>query len=191
MNKHSIRISFGRLSSSALGSLFALTLLSSAPAAAAEQASPAVHASAPAGTRTDHGGWSFNATPVLIVPKDGHRWGGGLDPELKYTLDLGRARLSGGGRVGGYYAKNQFGVTLMPTVRLMVPLGAIEPYVAGGVGYGWLPKTDHADLTTMARAGFVYRFSKSVAIGLEGTLQELRDSTFRFISIGSMMAFDL
>jgi hypothetical protein len=43
----------------------------------------------------------------------------------------------------------------------------------------------------MARAGFLYRFSKKFAIGLEGTLQEVHGSDYQFPSIGSMMAFDL
>jgi hypothetical protein len=72
-----------------------------------------------------------------------------------------------------------------------VPVGAFEPYVSAGIGYGWLPKIGHADFATMARAGFVYRFSKRFAIGIEGTLQEIRGSDYRFSSIGSMMAFDL
>jgi hypothetical protein len=139
----------------------------------------------------DHSGWSFNMTPVLLLPKNEYRFGGGTDPELKYTLDLGGARLSAGGRVGGYYARNQFGVTVMPTVRLMVPVGAVEPYVAVGLGYGWLPRTGHADVVTMSRIGFLYRFSKSFAIGLEGTVQSLDGSDHRFPSFGSMMSFDL
>ena len=79
----------------------------------------------------------------------------------------------------------------MPTVRVMVPVGPVEPYVSAGVGYGWLPRNGHADLAIMARAGFLYRFSKTFAIGLEATRQEIRGSDFRFISIGSMMAFAL
>jgi hypothetical protein len=139
----------------------------------------------------DHSGWSFNMTPVLLLPSDQYRFGGGTDPELKYTLDLGGARLSAGGRVGGYYARNQFGVSVMPTLRLMVPLGAVEPYLSVGMGYGWLPRTDHADLVTMGRVGFLYRFSKNFALGLEATVQNLDGSDFRFPSFGSMMAFDL
>lgn len=195
MNKHSILntvVSSGRTRTSALGSMLALALLVS-PGAEAAETGAAVHAAAAGSgaTRADHSGWSINATPVLVLPDDDYGWGGGADPELKYTLDLGWGRVSGGGRVGAYYAKNQFGVSVMPTVRLMVPIGALEPYVSAGVGHGWLPKTGHADFTTMARAGFVYRFSKSFAIGLEGTLQEIRGSSFRFTSVGSMMAFDL
>ncbi len=43
----------------------------------------------------------------------------------------------------------------------------------------------------MARLGTVVRFSKKFAIGIEGTWQEIRDSDFRFPSVGSMVAFDL
>jgi hypothetical protein len=174
-------------------SLLSLPLLLSARLAAAADPGASVHTTsdaAPAAAVTAHDGWSFNATPVLVVPDHQYGWGGGADPEVKYTLDLGPARVSVGGRVGAYYAKNLFGLSVMPTLRLMVPMGALEPYVSAGVGYGWLPKTSHADVMTMARAGFLYRFSKRFAVGLEFTLQQLRGSEFRFPSVGSMMAFD-
>lgn len=139
----------------------------------------------------DASGWSLNFTPVLFFPKDQSRLGGGADPELKYTLDLGHARLSAGSRVGTYYAKNLFGVTVMPTLRLMVPVGPVEPYAAVGMGYGWLPKIEHADFATMSRVGVVFRFSKRFALGVEGTFQQIERSAFRFPSFGSMLAIDL
>lgn len=136
-------------------------------------------------------GWSLNFTPVLLLPRDDYRVGGGTDPEVKYTRELGAVRVSAGGRVGGYYAKNLFGVTVMPTVRVTLPLGAVEPYLAGGIGYGWLPRIEHEGLATMARFGTVFHFSESFSIGLEGTLQKVHDSKFSFPAVGSMMAIDL
>jgi hypothetical protein len=141
--------------------------------------------------RDNHSGWSINFTPVIMFPDGGYHFGGGADPELKYTLDLGGARLSAGGRVGAYYARNQLGVIAMPTLRLMVPVGPVEPYVAFGMGYGWLPDVGHADIATMSRLGLVFRFSERFAIGVEGTLQKLERSAFRFPSIGSMISIDL
>jgi hypothetical protein len=136
-------------------------------------------------------GWSLNFTPVLLLPKDDYRVGGGTDPELKYSRDLGYVRWSAGGRVGAYYAKNLFGVMAMPTLRVLLPLGAVDPYLAGGVGYGWLPESEHDGLATMARAGTVFHFSDSFSIGVEATLQQLHGSTFGFPSFGSMMSIDL
>lgn len=169
--------SFSRTALRLLAPLLALSaLLVSGSAAAADE---------------DRSGWGINLTPVLIFPKGEYRWGGGADPELKYTLDLGKAHLSAGARVGAYYAKNLFGVTAMPTLRMMVPAGDLEPYVAFGMGYGWLPKADHADVATMARLGVVYRFSAKLALGLEATVQEIHASKWRFPSVGSMMSFEL
>jgi hypothetical protein len=136
-------------------------------------------------------GWSINLTPVLILPSGDDRFGGGLDPEVQYTVDLGEVRLGAGGRVGAYYAKNLFGVTVMPTLRLTVPIGRFEPYAAIGLGYGWLPDTGQDGLATMGRLGFVYRFSERFVIGLEGTTQRLEGSRYRFPSVGSMMSFHL
>jgi hypothetical protein len=184
-----------------LAPVFALALLlgvnSSARAQAQAQA-PAQAQALPAHVQTqsslqaaNHSGWSLNFTPVLIFANDKYRFGGGADPELKYTLDFGGARLSAGGRVGSYYAKNLFGITVMPTLRLTVPVGPVEPYAAVGMGYGWLPKLGHEDFATMSRLGIVFRFSKRFAIGLEGTVQKIDGSAYRFPSFGSMMSFDL
>lgn len=159
---------------STLGAVLALALLVPSPARA-----------------EDLSGWSLNLTPVLLLPDDDVRLGGGADPELKYTLDLGDARISVGARVGVHYAKNLLGVTVMPTLRLMVPVGRVEPYVAFGMGYGWLPKIGHEDIATMSRVGFVYRFSDRFAVGLEGTFQKLEGSIFRFPALGSMIAIEL
>jgi hypothetical protein len=160
-----------------LSSLLAIVALLLLPKAAAAQ--------------ENRSGWSINFTPVLLMPEDDYRLGGGADPELKYTLDLGGALLSAGARAGGYYAKNMFGMTVMPTLRLTVPVGPVEPYVAFGMGYGWIPKDDHGDFATMSRLGIVFRFSESFALGIEGTLQKLDGSDFRFPSFGSMFSIDL
>lgn len=138
----------------------------------------------------DYTGWSLNFTPVLVAPKDGYRWGGGFDPELKYTIDRDGARLSAGLRVGAYYAKNLFGITAMPTLRITVPVGRVEPYASFGMGYGWIPKEGEEDIATMSRLGVVFRVSDSLGLGLEGTLQKIERSEFRFPSLGSAITFD-
>jgi hypothetical protein len=140
--------------------------------------------------REDKSIWSLNFTPVLIMPEGADRLGGGVDPELKYTLDRGGARLGAGLRVGGYYAKNLFGIVAMPTIRLTVPVGPVEPYVSFGMGYGWLPKIKYSDVATMSRLGVVFRFSESFAVGLEGTIQKIEGSDFRFPSFGSAVAIN-
>lgn len=174
MNRSRIFNTLANLSFAALAPLLSIAIFLCANAAAAE----------------DKSTWSINFTPVLILAK-GDRVGGGADPELKYTLDLGGAHLSAGARVGVYYAKNLLGVTTMPTLRLMVPVGPVEPYVSFGMGYGWIHKTDHADVATMSRLGIVFRFSERFALGIEGTIQKIERSEFRFPSFGSMLSFDL
>lgn len=150
----------------------------------------AVTSRASAAEPDDYSGWSVNFTPVIIPGTGGYHLGGGADPELKYTIDRGGARLSAGLRVGGYYAKNLFGVMLMPTLRITVPVGPVEPYAAFGLGYGWIIEDGHDDLARMSRLGVVFRVSRSVALGIEGTLQEIDHSAFRFPSLGSMVAIE-
>lgn len=174
----------------ALGMTLILAALLLPTVAAADEINAIDHAEQ-IGVDEIHAGWSLNLTPVLLLPDGNHRLGGGADPEIKYTVDLGRARLSAGARIGAYYAKNLFGMTLMPTLRLMMPVGPVEPYVSFGLGYGWLPKPDHAAIATMSRLGIVFRFSESFALGVEGTVQQIEGSAFRFPSFGSMASFDL
>ncbi|GMV17863.1 MAG: hypothetical protein KJ015_25210 [Myxococcales bacterium] len=176
MNKHSNFDLVVRRAGRALGLNLGLALLMLPRVAAAEE---------------NRSGWSLNFTPVLIAPEGGHDLGGGVDPELKYTLDQGGPLLSAGVRVGGYYATDMFGVTAMPTLRLTVPVGPVEPYAAFGMGYGWIPEIEHADVATMSRIGVVFRFSESFAIGLEGTVQKIEGSEFKFPSFGSMISIDL
>jgi hypothetical protein len=175
MNSRTLVHSLAHALRHTLAPLFVVALLLSANSAAAEH-------------RT---GWSINLTPVLLFPKGDYHFGGGGDPELKFTQDLGGARLSAGGRIGAYYAKNQFGLTVMPTLRLVVPVGPVEPYVSLGMGYGFIPEKDHADIATMSRLGMIFRFSERFALGLEGTIQKIENSNFRFPSFGSMLTFDL
>ena len=144
---------------------------------------------ASAAERSD--GWSLNFTPTVIFPKGEYRFGGGLDPEVKYTYDVAGIRLSAGGRISGYYARNLFGFSAMPTLRVMVPIGPLEPYASLGMGYGWLPELGHNHLATMARLGVVFRFCENIAIGAEGTLQKIYGSSYDITSLGSMMAFKL
>lgn len=138
----------------------------------------------------DKSRWSLNFTPVLLMKERDYDLGGGVDPELKYTLDRGGVRLSAGLRVGGYYAKDEFGITAMPTIRLMVPVGPVEPYVSFGMGYGWLTKTRHSDVATMSRIGVVFRISENFGLGVEGTIQKIDGSNWVFPSFGSAIAIN-
>lgn len=156
------------------GAGFALALSLFAASAAAEE---------------DMSGWSLNFTPVLVI-EDRYDLGGGLDPEIKYTLDQESVRLSAGLRLGGYYAKELWGFTAMPTLRMTVPVGPVEPYVSLGMGWGWLPELEHNDIATMSRLGVVFRITKSFGLGVEGTIQNIHDSEFRFPSFGSMIEID-
>lgn len=175
MNNHRIFTSIARTFPRPAASFLGLALLLTTTGAAAGESKA---------------GWSGNLTPVLIFAKGEYRFGGGADPELKYTLDFGGVRASAGARVGTYYARNLFGVTVMPTLRLAAPLGVFEPYVAVGMGYGWLPAIRHGEMATMSRAGVVVHFTRKIAVGFEATTQGIRGSDFRFLSFGSMLSLD-
>ena len=201
MNTQTTIHSVATLSRHALAASLALATLIVPGIAAAQEDGPSAIQSVTPGedkshgssilTRSeDHSRWSMNFTPVLLMPDGDYRFGGGVDPELKYTLDRGGVRLSAGARVGGYYAKNLFGITAMPTIRLAVPVGPVEPYVSFGMGYGWLTEIKHSDIATMSRIGVVFRFSESFALGVEGTIQKIERSEFRFPSFGSAVAIN-
>ena len=76
----------------------------------------------------------------------------------------------------------------MPTARLTIPVGPVEPFVSFGMGYGWLPKIQYSNIATMSRLGIIFRFSESFAFDVEGTIQKLEASNFAFPSFGSAIA---
>jgi hypothetical protein len=76
------------------------------------------------------------------------------------------------------------------TLRITAPVGRVEPYASFGMGYGWIPKEGEEDIATMSRLGVVFRVSDSLGLGLEGTLQKVERSEFRFPSLGSAITFD-
>jgi len=136
-------------------------------------------------------GWTMNFTPILVAPEDGYNLGGGADPELKYTMDRDGAQLSAGIRMGGYYARNLFGITAMPTMRLAVPVGKVEPYAAFGMGFGWILDSGDDGIATMSRLGVIFRFRRTFSLGLEGTVEKVEGTDFHFPSLGSMLSFDI
>lgn len=183
LNIESMRPLVGRVAVvSAMG-----TLSIPGAALAAESASASTLNQTPTRSYT---GWSLNFTPAVIGPKGGHGWGGGLDPEVKYTVDSGAARISAGLRVGGYYANDLWGLMAMPTLRVTAPIGPVEPYAAFGLGYGWLLERSDEGIASMSRLGVVFRLSERFTLGLEGTLQQIARTDFEFASLGSMVAFE-
>lgn len=138
----------------------------------------------------EQSGWSIHLTPVLVVTGDDDL-GGGFDPEIRYTHDMGGVRLGAGWRLGGYYARERFVIVQTPTLRLEIPVGRIEPYVSFGMGYGWIPEDGEDGVATMSRTGVVYRTRRNLAIGLETTVQKIDGTGWSFPSIGSMIAFQL
>ncbi len=180
MNSHnvlgSIQKSTSRNLARALGAGLAVALLFGSNLASAEE---------------DRSGWNLRFTPVIVPSMRGYDVGGGIDPEIGYTLDRGAARVGAGLRVGGYYATSLFGIEAMPTLRLTVPVGPVEPYAAFGMGFGWIVDDGHQGIATMSRLGVVFRVTDSLALGVEGTVQKIDGSRFHFPSLGSSLSFDL
>jgi len=137
----------------------------------------------------DQATWHFNFTPALVSAHDGYGLGGGVDPELRVGIGQEGMNASVGVRAGAYWAKNQFGWVAMPTLRLTLPLGSWETYGSGGLGYGWLPRSQFSDFAKMVRVGLVHHFSAQFSLGAEGTYQEIVHSNFQLFSMGSMISF--
>jgi hypothetical protein len=169
----------------------ALSVRSLARAAGAALALALLLVPALASADEDRSGWSFRFTPVIVPSMHGYDVGGGVDPEIGYTVDRGSVRIGAGLRVGGYYATSLFGVVAMPTLRLTVPVGPVEPYAAFGTGFGWVVADGHQDIASLSRLGVVFRISSSLALGVEGSVQKIDGSRFRFPSLGSSLSFDL
>src|SRR3954464_7900752 len=99
------------------------------------------HARAQEADTPDTPAWDANVDSVssigiaILVPEEGAP-GGGLELSQRYGFAVWPVIIAPGGRTGMYYVQHRFVGTLMPTVRLTVPLGPLAPFVQGGAGMG-------------------------------------------------------
>lgn len=120
---------------------------------------------------------------AVLVPDEGSV-GFGLEPTGRYGIPAGPVIVAPGARLGGYYVSERLIGTLMPTLRLTVPLGPLAPFGQGGIGAGGLTNPGEGGLAWLAGGGLMIHFGGVLAIGAEVNYQGITETDYKALSIG-------
>lgn len=167
-----LRVAFGV----AAACVFSFTLL--APSSACAE-SAAVEANR---------GFQLGIGPILLVPRSGGPLGGGLIVDGRYGIEAGPLIVGPGGRAAGYAISGRFIGTLMPTLRITLPVGPLAPFLLGGVGGGMLTNPSDQGVALLGGGGLMIHFGRVLAIGAEVTYQTITGTDFTNLAIGPAIA---
>lgn len=120
---------------------------------------------------------------AVLIPDEGDV-GFGLELSGRYGIPTGPVVVAPGARVGGYYLQERFIGTLMPTLRVTLPLGPLAPFVQGGAGAGYISNPSEAGLAYLGGGGLMIHFGGVLSIGAEVNYQGITGTGYETLSIG-------
>lgn len=110
----------------------------------------------------------------------------GVGAELagRYGIPQGPVVIGPGARLGAYYFDQRFIGTLMPTLRLTLPLGPFAPFVHGGAGGGVITDPGEGGVAWLGGGGLMIHFGGALSLGAEVNYQGVTGTGYRALSIG-------
>lgn len=120
---------------------------------------------------------------AVLVPDEGSV-GFGLEPTGRYGIPAGPVIIAPGARLGGYYLSERFIGTLMPTLRVTLPLGPLAPFGQGGLGGGMITNPGEGGLAWLAGGGLMIHFGGFLSLGAEVNYQGITGTDYKVLSIG-------
>lgn len=133
-------------------------------------------------------GFQLGTGFMVLLPSGGGSAGVGAQVEGRYGFVLGPTVLAPGGELSAYYLSSRVIGTLMPTLRLTLPLGPLAPYARGGVGAGALSNPGEGGLAWLGGGGLMIHFSERISLGVEVSYQAITGTDFRGLSISPMLS---
>ena len=132
-------------------------------------------------------GFQLGTGIMVLLPSDGGSAGIGAQVEGRYGMALGPTVVAPGGELSLYWLSSRLIATLMPTLRVTVPLGPLAPYVRGGLGAGALSDPGEGGLAYLGGGGLMIHFTERVSLGVEVSYQAITGTDFRGLSISPML----
>ncbi len=133
-------------------------------------------------------GFQLGTGFMVLLPSGGGSAGVGLQAEGRYGFVLGPTVVAPGGELSLYYLSSRVIGTVMPTLRITVPLGPLAPYVRGGAGAGALTNPGEGGLAWLGGGGLMIHFSERISLGAEVSYQAISGTAFRGLSISPMLS---
>lgn len=133
-------------------------------------------------------GFQLGTGFLVLLPSGGGSAGVGAQMEGRYGFVLGPSVVAPGGELSLYWLSSRVIGTLMPTLRVTLPLGPLAPYVRGGVGAGGISNPGEGGLALLGGGGLMIHFSERVSLGVELSYQAITGTAFRGLSISPMLS---
>ncbi|MEO8180389.1 MAG: hypothetical protein ABI895_16245 [Deltaproteobacteria bacterium] len=135
-------------------------------------------------------GLHLGTSIIVLVPDRGDSLGVGLQVEGRYGIGLGPIVVAPGAELSGYLLASRVVGTLLPTVRLTVPIGPLAPFVRAGVGIGGLTDPSEGGLAWLAGAGLMLHVSDAFSFGAELGYQAIEGTDFKGLSIAPTLSWN-
>jgi hypothetical protein len=170
--------------------LFARALL---PVALAE---PSSREPAPQATVGNEAGAQLALSSGIFLPPEGGRLGLSVAGDARYGVALGKVTVAPGVRLAGFFRPGLAAVAPLATTRVSarveVPLGAVGPYVLGGVGLGRLSEGRQQGLAYQVGGGVAFALGKGrFTLAAELTYSAITASDFRALFFGPCVTMAL
>jgi hypothetical protein len=133
-------------------------------------------------------GFQLGTGLLVLLPSGGGSAGVGAQVEGRYGFVLGPSVIAPGGELSLYWLSSRVIGTLMPTLRITLPLGPLAPYVRGGAGGGGLSNPGEGGLAWLGGGGLMIHFSERISLGVEVSYQAITGTEFRGLSISPMLS---
>ena len=127
---------------------------------------------------------------IVLVPDRGDSLGVGLQIEGRQGIGLGPIVVAPGAELSGYLLASRVVGTLLPTLRLTVPIGPLAPFVRAGVGIGGLTDPSEGGLAWLAGGGLMLHVSDAFSFGAELGYQAIVGTDFKGLSIAPTLSWN-
>jgi hypothetical protein len=129
-------------------------------------------------------GWTIS--PGVVFEKNGTA-GFSFGAQVEYGIDTGSVIAMPGVSVAGYFAQPNVYVE-MPTMKLVLPIGALALFVEGGAGVGEITNPGQAAPALLGAGGFTFHPGPSILLGLEAGYEPLLGTDFQAVLLGPIFA---
>jgi hypothetical protein len=129
-------------------------------------------------------GWTIS--PGVVFEKNGTA-GFSFGAQVEYGIDTGSVIAMPGVSVTGYFAQPNVYVE-MPTMKLVLPIGALALFVEGGAGVGEITNPGQAAPALLGAGGFTFHPGPSILLGLEAGYEALLGTDFQAVLLGPIFA---
>jgi hypothetical protein len=137
-------------------------------------------------TARQYTGFGWTIRPGVVFEKNGTA-GFTFGAQVEYGIDTGSVIAMPGVSVTGYFAQPNVYVE-MPTMKLVLPIGALALFVEGGAGVGEITNPGQAAPALLGAGGFTFHPGPSILLGLEVGYEALLGTDFQAVLLGPIFA---